>query len=51
MNRFCWTIKKLDNYDGNATDVGADPTMFVLTILEENEEARLKFSQGSITVL
>ena len=31
--------------------MGNDQSMFVLTILEKIKETRLKFSQGSVTVL
>ena len=47
---FIGQLKKLD-HDGNATDAGNDQSMFVLTILEKITETRLKFSQGSVTVL
>ena len=48
--RICWTNKKLG--DDNATDGrNCDQSMFVLTILEKIKEARLKISQGSVTVL
>ena len=48
--RICWTNKKLG--DDNATDArNCDQSMFVLTILEKIKEARLKISQGSVTVL
>ena len=48
---FAGQLKKLDAND-NATDAAdSDQSMFVLTILEKNKEARLKFSQGSVTVL
>ena len=42
-------VGELRNVDG----INADGTqsMFVLTILEKIKETRLKFSQGSITVL
>ena len=38
-NRICWTIKKLGNH-GNATDAANDQSMFVLTVLEKNEETK-----------
>ena len=38
-----------DNY--NATDAGNDESIFVLTMLEKIKETKLKFSQGSATVL
>ena len=38
---------QLKNVDG----INADGTEFVLTILETIKEIKLKFSQGSITVL
>ena len=47
---FVGQLKKLDA-DDNATDVGNDQSMFVLTILEKIKETRLKFSGGSVTVL
>ena len=44
-------LKKLDT-DDNATDAGGnDQSMFVLKVLEKIKETRLKFSQGSVTVL
>ena len=44
-------LKKLDA-EYNATNAGDnDQSMFVLTTLEKIEETRLKFSQGSVTVL
>ena len=44
-------LKVLDD-DDNATEEGSnDQSMFVLTVLERNKETRLKFSQGSVTVL
>ena len=47
---FVEQLKKLDdNY--NATDAGNDQSMFLLTILENIKETRLKFSQGGLTVL
>ena len=47
---FAGQLKKLDTND-NATDAGDnDQSRFVLTILEKIKEARLKFSQGSVTV-
>ena len=43
--------KKIDTND-NATDAGGtDQFMFVLRSLEKIKEARLKFSQVSVTVL
>ena len=44
---FVGQLKKLDDDDdnGNATDVGNDQSMFVLTILEKIKETRLTFSQ------
>ena len=48
---FVGKLKKLDAED-NATDAGDnDQSMFVLIILEKINETRLKFSQGSVTVL
>ena len=32
-------------------EIVANESMFALTILEKNKETRLKFSQGSVTVL
>ena len=44
-------LKKLDEED-NATDAREnDQSMFVLIMLEKIKETRLKFSQGSVTVL
>ena len=42
-------VGQLQNTDGVNAD-GAQP-MFALTILEKLKETRLKFSQGSVTVL
>ena len=39
---------QLKNTDGVNAD--GEQSMFVLTILEKIKEARLKFSQGSVTV-
>ena len=48
---FIGQLKKLNAYD-NATDAeNDDQPMFVLTVLEKIKEMRLKFSQGSVTVL
>ena len=48
---FVGRLKKLDD-DDNATDeTGNDQYMFVITILEKIKETRLKFYQGSKTVL
>ena len=47
---FVGQLKKLDAND-NATDAVDDQFMFVLRIFEKIKEARLKFSQGSLTVL
>ena len=47
---FVGQLKKL-GADGNATDAGNPQSMFVLVILEKIKETRLKFSQGSVTVL
>ena len=45
-------LKKLDDDDdNNAADAGNDQSMFVLTVLEKIQEARLKVSQGGVTVL
>ena len=43
-------LKKLEDH-GNAKESGNDQSTFVLKILEKIKETRLKFSQGSITVL
>ena len=43
-------LKNVDN-DSNAADADGTQTMFILTILEKIKETRLKFSQGSVTVL
>ena len=43
--------KKSLGDDGNSPDAGNDQSMFVLTPLEKIKETRLKFSQGSVTVL
>ena len=47
---FVGKVKKLDHNE-NDTDAGNDQSMFVLAILEKIKETRLKFSQGSVTVL
>ena len=47
---FLGQLKKLGD-DGNATDAGSDQHMSILTILEKIKEMRLKFPQGSVTVL
>ena len=47
---FLGQLKKLGD-DGNATDEGSDQYMSILTILEKIKEMRLKFFQGSVTVL
>ena len=47
---FVWQLKKLV-VNSNATDPGNDQSMFVLTILPEINERRLKIFQGSVTVL
>ena len=47
---FVGQLKKLDD-DGNATDASNGQSMFVLAILEKIKETRLKFSEGSVTVL
>ena len=39
------------NDNENATDDGNDQSMLVLTISEKIKERRLKFFQGSVTVL
>ena len=43
-------LKKLDDND-NARDAGNDQFLFILAILEKIKETKLKFSQGSVTVL
>ena len=43
-------LKELGD-EGNATDASNDQYMFLLTISEKIKETRLKFSQGSVTVL
>ena len=49
--KFIGQLKKLNAYD-NATDAeNDDQSMFVLTIFKKIKEMRLKFSQGSVTVL
>ena len=47
---FIGQVKKLDK-NANATDADNDQSLFVLTILEKIQETRLKFPQGSVTVL
>ena len=48
---FTGELKKL-NANNNPTDTGnSDQYIFVLMILETIKETRLKFSQGSVTVL
>ena len=42
---FIEKLKKLDANDDN------DDSMFVLTVLEKIKETKLKFCQGSVTVL
>ena len=49
-NRICLTVKKLDA-NGNSTDASNNQYMFVLTILWKIKETKLKFFQGSATVL
>ena len=44
--RICRTIKKIDGTNADRTQ-----SMLVLPILEKNNCKRLKFSQGSVTVL
>ena len=44
-------LNKLDANDNATDEAGNDQPMFVLIILEKNKKARLKFSQGSVTVL
>ena len=47
---FVGKLKNLDG-EGNANDAGNDQSMFALTVLEKINKTRLKFSQGSLTVL
>ena len=47
---FVRQLKILDDVY-HAADACNDQSMFVLTILEKNNGASLKFSQGSVTVL
>ena len=48
---FVEQLKELDAND-NATDVGNNQSMLVLTIIEKKiKEVKLKLSQGSVTVL
>ena len=42
-------MKKL-NINDNATDVGNDKSMLILTILEKIKETKLNFPQGSVIV-
>ena len=44
-------IQQLEFVDDYTTDAGNDQSMFILTILEKIKEARLNFSEGSVTVL
>ena len=44
-------LNKPDANDNATVEAGNDQSMFVLTISEKNKKARLKFSQGSVTVL
>ena len=44
-------MKKLDANDNAANAGDNNQAMFVLTILEKNKDTRLKFFQGSVTVL
>ena len=43
-------FKKLDD-NSNVADAGNNQSMFFLTVLENIKETRLKFSEGSVTVL
>ena len=45
-NRICWTIKKKLNSSNSNVE-----SKFTLTILEKMKEKRLKFSQGTVTLL
>ena len=47
---FVGKLKNLDG-EGDANDAGNDQSMFALTVLEKINKTRLKFSQGSLTVL
>ena len=48
--QFIGQLKRLDN-NRNATDADVDQSMLFVKILEKINETRLKFSQGSVTVL
>ena len=48
---FVGQLKKLDANDNAANAGDNNQAMFVLTILEKNKDTRLKFFQGSVTVL
>ena len=51
QKEFAGQLKKLD-HDDKATDAaGNDQSMFVLIIFKKFKEMRLKFSQGSVTLL
>ena len=43
-------FKKLDD-NSNVADAGNNQSMFFSTVLENIKETRLKFSEGSVTVL
>ena len=47
---FTGQLKKLHDND-NAADYGNAQSIFVLTIFRKHKKTRLKFSQGSVTVL
>ena len=47
---FFTKLRKL-SASGNATDIGNEQNMFVLSTLEKIKETRLKFSEGSVTFL
>ena len=49
--KFVGQLKKIDNYNYNATDAGINQSMFVLAISRKIKETRSKFSQGGVTVL
>ena len=44
-------IQQIEFVDDYTTGAGNDQSMFILTILEKIKEARLNFSEGSVTVL
>ena len=50
QTEFAEKLKKLDK-SGNATDLGNDQSMFILTISEKIKETRLGFFEGSVRVM